>query len=57
MAYITGALRLIQTYLSGKGWFKAVTIGEPDGPPSTPAAAVFLTSGSASQLTATSFQR
>ena len=57
MAYITAALQLIQSYLSGKGWFDAVTIGEPDGPPSTPAAAVFMTAGTASKLTATSFHR
>jgi len=57
MAYITAALQLIQSYLSGKGWFDAVTIGEPDGPPSTPAAAIFLTAGNASQLTTTTFHR
>jgi len=57
MAYITAALQLIQSYLSGKGWFDAVTIGEPDGPPSTPAAAIFLTAGNAGQLTTTTFHR
>ena len=57
MAYITAALQLIQSYLAGKGWFDAVTIGEPDGPPSTPAAAIFLTTGTASQLTTTTFRR
>jgi len=57
MAYITAALQLIQSYLSGKGWFDAVTIGEPDGPPSTPAAAIFLTRGSANQLSTTTFHR
>jgi len=57
MAYITAALQLIQSYLSGKGWFDAVTIGEPDGPPSTPAAAIFLTRGNANQLSTTTFHR
>ena len=57
MAYITDALKLIQSYLSGKGWFDTVTIGEPDGPPSTPAAAIFMTGGSATKLTATSWHR
>jgi len=57
MAYITTALQLIQSYLSGKGWFKTVTIGEPDAPPETPAAAIFLTRGTANQLSTTSFRR
>ena len=57
MAYITDALRLIQSYLSEKGWFKTVIIGKPAGPVETPAAAIYLTAGIASKLSRETFHR
>ena len=57
MAYITAALQLIQSYLSGKGWFSDVIIGLPAAPPETPFAAIFLASGTANLLTTSTFHR
>ena len=57
MASVGAALQLIQAHLAKTGWFTSVSIGEPDGPPTSGAAAVFLTGGSAASLSDTSFQR
>jgi len=58
MAYITAALRLLESFLASSGRFSGgVTIGQPTAPPETPAAAIFLARGSASLLTTTTFQR
>lgn len=57
MAYITDALRLLESYLAASGRFSAVTIGQPTAPPESPAAAVYLGRGSANLLTQSSFQR
>ena len=58
MAYITGALRLIESFLAASGSFTAgVMIGQPAGPPETLAAAVFLSRGQANLVAMGNWQR
>lgn len=56
--YLTATLRLLESKLAKTGRFSGgVMIGQPAAPPECPSAAIFLSSGTASLLTMTSYQR